>query len=106
MHSGFHNIFRCVASSIAIPPAVQHTSCPASDTLYFILAVIFIVVPTGVMVASTMGAERGRGRNKKILLTMLQVCFLFLLCACGSPPSLWCLVAELFVGIHLEVSDQ
>ncbi|CAM9774037.1 unnamed protein product, partial [Hapterophycus canaliculatus] len=46
---------------------------PASDTLSFILAVIFIVVPTGVMVASTMGAARGRDRNKKILLTVLQL---------------------------------
>ncbi len=41
--------------------------------LSFILAVVFIVVPTSIMVATTMAAARGRNRNKKILLTVLQV---------------------------------
>ena len=44
-----------------------------SDVLSFILAIAFIVVPTSVMVATTMSAARGRDRRKKVLLTVLQV---------------------------------
>lgn len=44
-----------------------------SDLLSFILAVVFIVVPTSIMLANTMAAARERDRRTKILLTVLQV---------------------------------
>eukprot|EP00903_Cladosiphon_okamuranus_P016215 g14962.t1 len=45
----------------------------ASDLVSFSLAVIFIVVPTSVMVANTIAAARGRDRKKKIFLTIFQL---------------------------------
>ncbi|CAM9155354.1 unnamed protein product [Ectocarpus fasciculatus] len=52
---------------------LDHNVLTGSDVLSFVLAVIFIVVPTSVVVASTMSGARERDRNKKILLTVLQL---------------------------------